>query len=112
MNVKSPKFQIFKTASTYQYKLIYSNSENILYGEGYITKQSCLDDIYIVKIVASLDYRYDRELSLNGNYFFILKSLKGGSVGISKLYSSTTEREQGIGVVRRVAPLAPIEDLT
>lgn len=61
--MENPKFQIFRSSANYQYyyRLKAGNGEIILSGEGYTTKQSCLDGIASVKVNAPFDSRYDRK---------------------------------------------------
>ncbi|MEJ0104193.1 MAG: YegP family protein [Bacteroidota bacterium] len=54
--MNNPEFQIFKSSANaeYYYRLRATNGEIILNGEGYKTKQSCLDGIASVKVNAPL----------------------------------------------------------
>jgi len=108
----NPKFQIFKSSvnSQYYYRLKAKNGENILNGEGYGTKQSCLNAIASVKQNAPYDNRYERRD--NPNYTFNLKAANGETIGRSEVYSSREARENGISAVKRDAPNAPVEDLS
>ena len=108
------KFQIFKSASNseYYYRLRSSgNSEIILSGEGYTTKQSCRNGIDSVKENAPYDSRYDRKDDYN-NYTFNLKARNGEIIGRSENYTTRQSRENGIEAVKRDAPDATVEDLT
>ena len=111
--MENPKFTIFKSSSNYQfyYRLRAGNGEIILSGEGYTTKQSCLDGIASVKVNAPFDSRYDRKDSYL-NYTFNLKAANGEIIGRSENYTSSSARENGISAVKHDAPGAPIEDLT
>lgn len=112
MFMDNPKFQIFKSSvnSQYYYRLKAKNGETILNGEGYTTKQNCLNAIASVKQNAPIDSRYERKD--NPNYTFNLKAANGEIIGRSEVYSSSAARENGIVAVKRDAPGAPIEDLT
>lgn len=110
--VSNPKFQIYKSGSEYRYRLKARNGEIILSGEGYTTKQNCLNGINSVKINAPYDARYDRNIAKNGQYYFVLRASNGEPIGVSETYTTTTARENGIEAVKSVAPTAPIEDLT
>lgn len=111
--MNNPKFQLFKSSfnSQYYYRLKSANGEIILSGEGYTSKQSCLNGIAAVKENAPFDSRYERR---NGylTYTFNLKSSNGEIIGRSENYSSEYGRDNGITAVKRDAPNAPIEDLT
>ena len=112
--MENPKFQVFKSTSNFQYyyRLKAKNGENILSGEGYTTKQSCLNGIQSVKENAPYDSRYERKQSSNYQYYFVLKAVNGEIIGKSELYTTTTAREIGIAAVKKDAPSAPTEDLT
>ena len=109
--MNNPKFQVFKSTASgqYYYRLRASNGEIILNGEGYKTKQSCLEGIASVKLNAPYDNRYDRKDSYM-NYTFNLKAGNGEIIGRSENYTTAQARENGIGAVKRDAPNAPIED--
>lgn len=112
--MKNPKFQIFKSTASgeYYFRLRSTNGETILSGEGYKTKQGCLNGVSSVKTNCPYDSRYDRRISTNSQYYFVLKSSNGEIIGISELYTTTYNRENGIKAVKLDAPLAPVEDLT
>ncbi|SNZ01184.1 YegP family protein [Flagellimonas pacifica] len=110
--VTNPKFQIYRSGSEYRYRLRARNGEIILHGEGYTTKQSCLNGIDSVKRNAPYDRRYERKVATNGQYYFVLKASNGEPIGVSETYTTTAARENGIAAVKSVAPTAPTEDLT
>ncbi len=112
MNVTNPKFQIYKSGSDHRYRLKARNGEIILSGEGYTSKQGCLNGIQSVKINAPFDSRYDRRIASNSQYYFVLKAANGEPIGVSETYTTSVARENGIEAVKRDAPSAPIEDLT
>lgn len=110
--MNNPKFQVYKNLhNQYYYRLKATNGEIILNGEGYATKQSCLDGIASVKINAPFDFRYERRDGYM-NYTFNLKAANGEIIGRSENYTSSYGRENGIDAVKRDAPNAPTEDLT
>ena len=109
----NPKFQVFKSGynSQYYYHLQSRNGEKILSGEGYTTKQACLNGIASVKANAIYDSRYDRRNGFS-NYTFNLKASNGEIIGRSENYTTSAARENGIEAVKRDAPNASTEDLT
>lgn len=111
--MNNPKFQIFKSNANNQfyYRLRSINGEIILNGEGYKSKQSCLDGISSVKINAPYDSRYERKDGVS-NYTFNLKAANGEIIGRSENYTTAAARENGIAAVKRDAPTAQTEDLT
>ena len=108
----NPKFQVFKSSlnSQFYYHLTASNGEKILSGEGYTSKQGCLNGIASVKANAPYDARYTRR-NATGNYTFVLTATNGEIIGRSENYTGESGRENGIAAVKRDAPDAPIEDL-
>ena len=110
--VNNPKFQLYKSGSEYRYRLKARNGEIILHGEGYTSKQGCLNGINSVKENAPYDSRYDRRTATNGQYYFNLKAANGEIIGVSETYTTSIARESGIDSVKKNAPTAPIEDLT
>jgi uncharacterized protein len=111
--MNNPKFQVFKSSTNtqYYYRLRATNGEIILNGEGYTTKQNCLNGIASVKAHAPNDQYYDRKDGYN-NYTFNLKASNGEIIGRSENYTTRENRENGIAAVKKDAPIAPIEDLT
>jgi uncharacterized protein YegP (UPF0339 family) len=109
-----PKFTIFKdSAGEFRFNLFAVNGKNILRSsEGYTTKQSCKDAISSVKVNSPYDSRYSRLTASNGQYYFILNASNGEELGISEMYTTIANRENGISAVKRDAPNAPTEDLT
>jgi len=109
-----PKFQIDKDkAGEFRFNLFAVNGENILRSsEGYTSKQNCLKGIASVKANSPFDSRYLRKVATNGQPFFVLVAANGEPLGMSELYSSAYNRDQGIEAVKRDAPEAPVEDLT
>ena len=109
----NPKFQVFKSTNNnqYYYRLRSVNSEIILSGEGYLTKQACLNGIGSVKANAPYDFRYERRDGVT-NFTFNLKAANGEIIGRSENYTTRAARENGIAAVKRDAPAAPVEDLS
>lgn len=110
----NPKFQVNKdSAKEYRFNLFAKNGKNILRSsEGYTTKQNCLNGIASVKLNSQNDSRYDKKTAINGQYFFVLNASNGEALGISEMYTTSQNRDNGIAAVKRDAPNAPIEDLT
>jgi len=111
--MNNPKFSVFRSTSNnqYYYHLKSVNGEKILSGEGYASKQACLNGIASVKVNAPYDLRYDRKDAYS-NYTFNLKAANGEIIGRSENYTTSYGRENGITAVKRDAPNAPTEDLS
>lgn len=97
----------------YYFTLTATNGEPILKGEGYTTKQNCINGINSVKANSPFDSRYERKTTYTGiQYYFVLKASNGEPLGVSEMYNSTIARENGISSVKSNAPTAKIVDLT
>ena len=109
----NPKFKMFTGEDEqFYFRLQAENGEPILASEGYVAKSGCENGIASVKENAPLDERYERKTSTNDKPYFVLKAANGEPIGKSEIYESEASRENGIEAVKRVAPTAPIEDLT
>lgn len=107
------KFQIFKSTvnNQYYYRLrATGNNEIILRGEGYTTNASCRAGIESVKANAPYDSRYERLHNATRQYHFNLKASNGQIVGTSESYTTSSNRDAGIELVKAQAPSASIED--
>lgn len=109
-----PKFTVFKdSANEFRFNLFAVNAKNILRSsEGYSSKQNCIKGIGSVKTNSQIDNQYRRSITSNGKYFFTLYATNGEPLGISELYETSANRDNGITAVKRDAPTASIEDLT
>ncbi len=112
--MRFPKFIIKKSSNDQYYFTLWSvNEEIVLTSEMYTTKLNCKNGIASVKVNAPFDKNYERKISDNLKYFFVLKSAQNGqTIGVSKMYASSTDRENGIAIVKRDAPIAETEDLS
>jgi uncharacterized protein YegP (UPF0339 family) len=108
------KFHIKKSSANgqYYYNLKDNNYQIILSGEGYTTKSSCENGIKSVKENAPYDSRYDKQHSVNKQYYFNLKGGNGEIIGTSETYTTSSARDAGIENVKKEAPYASIEDNT
>lgn len=111
--MKYPKFIIKKSSNDQFYFNLWSAQEEIvLNSEMYKTKQGCKNGIESVKTNAPYDKNYEKRISENGKYYFVLKSSNGEIIGVSKMYPFSSDRDNGITIVKRDAPIAETEDLS
>ncbi len=107
------KFTIFKgTNQQFYFNLKADNFKTVLASEGYITKASCQNGIDSVKANSPDDKRYDRKTSTNNKYYFNLTATNGQVIGKSEMYETESGRDNGIDVVKEIAPNATVEDET
>ncbi|WP_291130984.1 YegP family protein [Flavobacterium sp. UBA7682] len=112
--MKFPKFIIKKsTNDQFYFNLWSSDEEIILKSEMYTSKQNCKNGIESVKTNSSDDKNYEKKVSENSKFFFVLKSPSNGqTIGLSNLYSTSTDRDNGIKQTKSDAPVAGTEDLS
>lgn len=80
--------------------------------EGYTTSSACDKGIESVRVNSPNDERNERKTSASGKYSFNLRAANGQVIGVSETYETSQGRENGIAAVKRVGPIAPVEDLT
>ncbi|SPY33716.1 YegP family protein [Pasteurella canis] len=108
------KYQVFKSSSNGQFyfRLKASNGEIILSSEGYISKQGALNGIYSVQSHCPYDHYYIKRISVNDEYYFVLKAGNGEIIGCSEMYTTSLKRDQGIESVKINGTTTVIEDLS
>lgn len=107
------KFVITKRKDgEFQFNLKAGNGEIILTSEGYKAKDSCKKGIESVKINSQIDDRFERKVSTNDKYYFVLKAGNGEPIGKSQMYTTKQGMESGITSVKNNAPDAEIVDET
>jgi uncharacterized protein YegP (UPF0339 family) len=100
------------TNNQYYFSLTAENNEKILTSELYRSKDGALGGIQAVRSNSPFDQRYSRLTATNGQNYFVLKALNNEVIGTSEMYNTTQARENGIAAVKRVGPLALINDQT
>ena len=112
--MSNSKYQIFKdTRGEFRWRLRAGNGEIVLHSsEGYQTRQGCTNSIESVRVNSPLDSRYLRSTLTNGQYGFLLRAANHLTLGRSEAYTTSFSRDGGIDVVKKIAPTAPVEDLT
>lgn len=107
------KFELKKnSASKYYFNLKASNGEKVLTSESYEQKSGATNGISAVKDCSQYDSRYEKRNSVNGQYYFVLKSWNNEIIGTSETYTTTQSRDNGIASVKQNAPNATTVDLT
>ena len=110
---KHPKFQVFKgTNNQFYFRLKAQNGEIILVSEAYTAKQSAMDTIDSARKVGQDASRYDKRTATDGSPYFVLIANNNEIIGVSEMYSSEANRDNGIQAVMSVIGTAGLEDLT
>lgn len=108
------KFEVRRSSADNQfyYRFTASNGEPVQSGEGYTTKDGCLRGIASVKANCQ-DARFKRTQTTGTSPFgFNQEAANGEPIGRGEKYTNQAARENGIAVVIREAPEAPIHDLS
>ncbi|MCW5899299.1 MAG: YegP family protein [Flavobacteriales bacterium] len=99
------RFEVFvDRAGEFRFNLLASNGQVILSSEGYTRKASCLNGIESVRRHSAEDRFFDRIISRDGQYRFVLKAANGEIIGTSERYTTAEGLENGIASVRMHAP--------
>lgn len=106
----SAYFHLKPSGSQWMFNLKAGNGEIVLTSERYVSKQGAQDGIASVKTNAPLDARYVRKNNSAGSPYFVLTAANGFTIGTSEAYSSGSARDQGIEVVKKIAPTAPTKE--
>src|SRR5437762_11907125 len=88
----------------FQFNLKTDYNETILTSEGYSSKSHCYHGIESVKRNAPDGNKYDRKISTNGKFYFLLEAANGATIGVSQMYESEVSRDKGLESVQTTAP--------
>jgi uncharacterized protein YegP (UPF0339 family) len=94
----------------YFFSLTSENNEKILASEQYSSKSGAQQGIQSVRDNSPIDSRYARLTSSDGKYYFRLQAANNKTIGTSEIYNTQQARENGIQAVKRVGPIAPVDD--
>ena len=107
------KFEMYKDKrDEYRFRLIASNGQIILTGEGYKAKSGCTNGIESVIKNSADESHFERKETKAGKYMFNLKAANHQVIGTSESYDSQGMRDDGILSVMRNASDATIVDLS
>ncbi len=106
------KYVLSRNNSQYHFTLQADNGEKVLSSETYWSHDGALNGIASVRLNSQIDSRYDRRTSSRGQPYFVLRAANNEVIGTSEEYSSTAARDAGIALIKRIAPTAPVVDLT
>lgn len=93
----------------YYFKLLASNGQVILNSEAYTTDRQRNSDIYSVQVHAFDLVRFEKRISHEGKYYFIVRDEDDHVIGKSILYTSEAARDNGIESVKNNARDASVE---
>ena len=94
----------------FMFNLLAENNKVVLTSELYEEKQGAMNGIDSVKENAKLDERFERLEAKNKQPYFVLKAANHKVIGTSEQYSSKSAMEDGIAVVKKLAPKAAVKD--
>ncbi|TPG45272.1 DUF1508 domain-containing protein [Flavobacterium pectinovorum] len=101
-----------KPCGKYQVMLKSKAGNILLLSSEYAAKISCKKAIELLRIYSQDAAKYQKKTTVDWELYFYLKSKNGQAIGISPKYQSTFSREQVIERIKRIAPIADVEDLS
>lgn len=105
-------FECFATGEgKRKFRLKAEDGQTILSSQAYLTKEACHAAVYATQKSAWLLQRFQRMTSSNGEPYFALIEETGDVLGLSAMYVSPAEMENGIQAVMIYAPRSTIEQL-
>jgi hypothetical protein len=107
------KFEIYQSGKKeeYRFRLVASNGQNILSGEGYSSKSACISGIESVKKNAADSTRFEKTTTPSGQFRFALKAVNGQVIGVSQNYQTESGRDNGVESVMKNAPGASVVEV-
>jgi uncharacterized protein YegP (UPF0339 family) len=110
--MRKPKFEILAGKDgKIRFHLKAANGEVILAGRSYATKSEAIHGIASVMRYGAMESSFVRRESLNGQFFFQIKSPSGRLLGWSEFYISRQGRETGIAAVKKAVHVGRVLDL-
>lgn len=107
------QFQITRRSDNqFQFNLKADNGQVILTSEAYKTKDSCKKGIASVRRNSADITKFDLLVSKSGKFYFTLHAVNRKVIGVSEMYESEMNRDNGIKSVQGNAPNAKLVDLT
>ncbi len=106
------KVLLRKSQAEEPFTFVFKNSEGktLLKSENYKAKESARNGISSVKKNCQNDARYEFKESRNGKLFFNLKAANGQIVATSSMFSTTSERDSAIALIKKEGGAASVEE--
>ncbi len=99
-----------RTDGEFQFNLKAGNGQVILSSEGYSSLPACQMGVESVRMHAVDPAHFEYKTAKDGSPYFSLKAGNGQIIGKSEMYSSSSERDNGIQSVMTDAPGAELLD--
>lgn len=94
------RFETFRGLDRkYYFHLKAKNGAIVLQSQGYTTRTSATNGIASVKSNGANATRYEVREARDGKFYFVLKAGNGAVVGVSEMYASKSNAEQGTAAV-------------
>lgn len=101
-----------KPCGKYQVILKSKTGNILLLSLEYAAKISCKKAIELLRIYSQDSDKYQKKTTVDWELYFYLKAKNGQTIGTSQKYQSTFSREQVIERIKKIAPIAEVEDLS
>lgn len=99
-----------KQSGKFQVHLKSKAGQILLSSEDYLTKISCKKAIEKLRAYAKDAGKFQKKTTIDWELYFYLKTANGHTIATSKKYATNLSREQAINRVKKIAPIASIED--
>ena len=93
----------------YYFNLLASNGSVIFSSAGYTSHTERDKGLHTVQDHAFDHLRYERRISKNGEYYFVMRTMDGEIIGTSQMYVSEASRDNAIEAVKNNARDAEVE---
>jgi uncharacterized protein len=104
------QFQIKKNNDgIFFFNLINKDREIILSGDGFKTREDCINCVYNIKVNSNVPTRIVVKMAKAGQICYVLTTENGEIIGKSELYKSISKMESDIESVKRDAQLAEVK---
>jgi uncharacterized protein YegP (UPF0339 family) len=107
-----PKFVVKKSTMRFFFHLTGQNGDVILNSEIHSRQVVAEEGVAAVRVNASIDDRYDRRKSPQGQHYFVLRDASGAVLGTSEMYASEAAMEKAVAAVKNHASVASVEVLS
>ncbi|MFT6983413.1 MAG: hypothetical protein ACJAUD_002185 [Crocinitomicaceae bacterium] len=96
----------------YYFSLNAENNQVILQSEGYTAKAGAENGIESVRENSPTETSFERKISNDDQYYFVLKARNGEIIGVSEMYRQRAGMENGIESVMKNGPDSTVRDET
>ncbi len=107
------KFIVFRSErERYKFNFTYGLSGTILNSEYHLSLQQIMHTINQTKLLSAEEAYYEKKVTTDGRYYFILRSDDWDILATSEIYEKVSDMQSAANIVQHHASYSDIEDLT